>query len=536
MGALNKTVAALWRLVNPAPRAGGVIQAQGYGPAWGKGGRSYAAAKSDRLTADWFASAYSANAEVRQDLRKLRYRSRQQARDNHYIRKWLATLGRNVIGPSGIRLRSMAVTASGAEDKVARKRLAESFSEWSECGICTVDGQLSWVDAQRLILRAVSNDGDVLVRHIRGRDAGNRWGYAIQLMESDHLAEDDTFRSLPGGRSLFMGVETDRFRRPVAFHLNDVHPGEDSISLGGGLNRTVAVPARDILMPYMVDRPGQTRGVPWAHAAMLRLNDVGRYEEAEIVAARIAASKMGFFTSGTGAEYVPDAKEGTEGDEELISEASPGQFDQLPTGVDFKPWDPQHPTTAFEPFMGAMLHGVSSGLDISYAELTGDLKGVNFSSIRQGALSDRDAWRMVQGWTIGRVMRPVYREWLLMSLTTQEVKFPLARYDELVKAQWRGRGWSWVDPQKEVTAQEKAVDLRTDSRTNAAAASGREIEHVFEEIAAEEALAEEMGISLTRPSNTPASAPGAAPPDPGEPEEDPDEPEDPDNEEDEDNV
>jgi capsid protein len=54
---------------------------------------------------------------------------------------------------------------------------------------------------------------------------------------------------------------------------------------------------------------------------------------------------MGFFVSESGDEYQGD---GNNPDGSLSMDVQPGQFAQLPAGVDFKSYDPQHPSTAFQ--------------------------------------------------------------------------------------------------------------------------------------------------------------------------------------------
>ena len=71
------------------------------------------------------------------------------------------------------------------------------------------------------------------------------------------------------------------------------------------------------------------------------------YYEAEITAARVASAKMGFFTSPAGDGYVG---EDVQDEYTPIMSAEPATFEQLPAGMDFKAFDPAHPTTAFESF------------------------------------------------------------------------------------------------------------------------------------------------------------------------------------------
>ena len=93
-----------------------------------------------------------------------------------------------------------------------------------------------------------------------------------------------------------------------------------------------------------------------------RLKMLDGYEEAELVAARVGASAMGFITSPGGDGYMgDDLDNGTP-----IMSAEPGTFQQLPAGMDVKSFDPDHPTTAFSDFEKAILRGISSGLGVSY--------------------------------------------------------------------------------------------------------------------------------------------------------------------------
>jgi len=58
------------------------------------------------------------------------------------------------------------------------------------------------------------------------------------------------------------------------------------------------------------------------------------------------------------------------------------------------------------------LRGIASGMGVSYNSLAGDLEGANYSSLRQGALEDRDYWKTLQQWFIDHFMYPIYEAWL----------------------------------------------------------------------------------------------------------------------------
>lgn len=461
--------------------------------------RSFAAAKIDRLTESWRGVTSSADSVLNVTLSRLRARSRQLAADNDYARRFYKLLRSNVIGSQGIGMQVRAVereTKDGVVyDDAANKKIEAGWYDWAKKKNCTVDGRLSLIDVKQMIIETVAKDGEILVRKIRGRSAGNEYGFALQLLEADHLDEKYNV-ALSNGNSIRMGIEYNQWNRAVAYHVLTRHPGDVLYQGGKYADRYERIPAEDILHLYMSERPSQSRGVPWMVSAMRRMRMLATYEENELVAAGVAASKMGFFTSEDGEQY-----RGTDEDADgnLITEAEPGLFEQLPAGVKFESWDPQHPATSYAAFVKGMLRGAASGLCVSYNTLANDLEGVSFSSIRQGTLEDRDMWRLLQTWMIEHFCTDVFEAWLEMALTTQKINLPLARFEKFNKPVWRPRGWSWVDPLKDTKSSIEAVNAGFMSAQDVASQQGLDIEEVYAQLAFEKALREKHGIVLGTP-------------------------------------
>ena len=100
------------------------------------------------------------------------------------------------------------------------------------------------------------------------------------------------------------------------------------------------------------------------------------YEQAELVASRVAASKMGFFKRTN-----PDARYSGEDEEHddrgnVIQEADPGSMTELPFGVEFQAWDPEHPGGNFKPFVKAVLRGASCARGIVESNNTAGIVGI----------------------------------------------------------------------------------------------------------------------------------------------------------------
>jgi len=455
------------------------------------GAAAFAGAQVSRLTSDWiFAPITSADQEIRSDLTTLRARSRELVRNNSYASRFMHLLAENVVGSRGIRLQARVVNPlTGEQDEKVNQKIERAWKEWSKPANASVDGRLSWVDIQSLAVQTVAQDGECLIRMVEGYD--NPFGFALQILDADQL---DVSYSEPAGRDqneVRMGVEVNEWGRPVAYHLFRGHPYDYQTRRGHDSRERV--PANQIAHLYLTRRPGQSRGVPWFAPVLMDVRMLGGLQEAELVASRMSAAKAGWFVADE--STVPDPKLVRGQKRKAKMRVEPGLFDFLPTGAkDFKPWDPQHPNTAFESFNTVILRSIATGLRSSYAALSGDLTKVSYSSIRQGTLQDRDVWRSLQWWLATHLHERVRDRWMVWALTTRQLELDSMRMADWDAHEWMPRGWEWVDPLKEVVALEKAFELLIDSRTRAAGERGMDYPEVVADRAREIKLAEAVGV------------------------------------------
>jgi len=238
---------------------------------------------------------------------------------------------------------------------------------------------------------------------------------------------------------------------------------------------------------------------------LTRLKMLDGYEEATLVNARVAASKMGFFTSPEGDGFIGDDYD----NHAPIMSAEPATFTQLPAGMSFTAFDPQNPTDSFAEFEKGILRGIASGLGVSYVSLANNLEGVSYSSIRQGTIEDRDHFKMVQQFMIDQFIDPIYRAWLEMAITVGRVSLPMGKYDLFAdQVIYRPRGFAWVDPAKEINASVTALNNGIVSLQDVHSQYGRDTEEIFEQINRENELADRYGIDTAfQPFGTKAPVP-----------------------------
>lgn len=472
--------------------------------------RAFDSARSDDLTFGFRPTNAAIDEELHNSLERLRGRSRTLAQNNDHMKRYLQMVVANIVGPHGFTQQSQIV--EGAQpDGLANRLIETAFAEWCRRGACEVSGQYSFADVQSIAIETIARDGECLVRRVRGPAAGNRWRYSLQVLDIDRLPirMNETMRN---GNVVRMGVEMNSLGRPVAYHLLPKHPGSAEWSSVGTPER---VPVGDMFHLFRPIRPEQRRGVPWAHTAMIRLEMLDKYEDAALVAARNGAERLGFFKSATGDTPVFDGKDPAGNS---IITSVPGAFDTLPAGYEFQPFQTQYPDEAFGPFLTWAIRSIASGLGVSYVSLANDLTGVSYSSIRAGVLEERDMWMQIQAWFDEAFLRPVFLDWIETALLAGAIRFengsalPAAKVAKFAVHSWQPRRWAWVDPLKDVQANIVAIREGLKSRRQVISEQGADLEDTWSQLAAEQQMAADMGLSLgvAMPAPDPATAPGPA--------------------------
>ena len=228
------------------------------------------------------------------------------------------------------------------------------------------------------------------------------------------------------------------------------------------------------------------------------MQHLGEYRKAALVAARIGASKMGFYTTPSGSEYVGDAED-EQGN--LIQEVEAGVFEELPSGYDFKTFDADYPHQQFESFIKSSMRDIAAGLLVSYNDFSDDMETVNFSSLRGSVIEARETWKLLQNFFTDEALRPLFEKWLIQEIASGELKVrgkPLlmSNFDRYNKAKFIPRRWQWVDPLKDANASKVEVEAGFRSLSEIIREKGREPEEVFAEMQRERELMKKYGVTL----------------------------------------
>lgn len=485
----------------------------------------FAGASVSRLTASLANWSAGINADNDAALTIMRARARQLAANNEYGKRFLSLVANNVVGRNNPQLQvraykdgpSGAATAATAVQRVLDKPANDAVEiGWARWGkTCDITGKhKSFPAFCRMIAKAAARDGEALVRKVRRRDLP--FGFALQALEADRL-DEGLNQTLSNGNTVRQGVEVDVTGRAVAYWIKPSHPGESY-----GVRSTVAerVLAQDVIHLFMPERAEQVRGITWFHAVILRNATIGRFEDAAVIAAEIGASKIAVLQSS--------GEQGIVGAGDILADSKMGGTPQINVqggelidltgipGAQLSSWNPEYPHANFESFLKTCLRGLGVGYDVAAHNLTGDMTDVNYSSARIAELAERECWMALQDWFINSFVMLVYEDWLALALLRGDITFeqsgkalPPEKFDKFFNAsRFQGRRWAWVDPAKEMEANQLALSMRITSRTRIAAERGEDLDDILDELQQEEKMLADR--KLTTPAPAPKFAEPAA--------------------------
>jgi len=453
--------------------------------------RDFAAARVNRLTASWFTRVMSANEEIKFHLPALRARSRDLANNNEYAKNFFTKCKTNVVGPDGFILQNRSKTPEGKPAKTYNRLVEDAWRRWGKRGQCDASGRYTFHELETMYLEAVARDGGILVRKLPGFD--NSFRFAIEMIDIDRLDHDLCFQ-IDDKNYVSMGVEFGEWDRVAAFWIGCSKNTPGARFQGGKAYQRI--PGSEIIHGFMPWRTGAATGVPWLHASMVGLNHLGGYVEAAIVAARVGAAKMGFF-SGPGDDYEADENEDPEDSEApQIMEATPGEFDNLPNGYKLETWDPKYPHEQFNDFTRAALRGIAAGAGMAYSNLANDLDGLSYAGGRLGVMEERENWKMLQTWMASSFHDQIFSAWLEMALLSGQLEINFSQFNKLNAATWQPRRWKWFDPVKDIKAEIAAIESGIKTRSQVIRELGFDPYDVWEEMAEEQELIKSKGITL----------------------------------------
>lgn len=417
-----------------------------------------------------------ANSIILPDLATLREESQHLIRNNAIAGGAIKTNITKVVG-TGLKVKSQIdrdVLKLTQEQADAWERQAErEFRLATETREIDAERELPFSLLQGLAFLKVLEDGDMLVNMPRFNRPGSPYTLKLQFVEAARLCNPDNY---PATDQFNGGVQKDANGAPEIYHVANRHPG--SLRRGGGKITWSPLKAFNgqgqPLVLHLKDktRPGQTRGVPYLTPVVELIKQLGRYTDAEVMAAVVSGMLTVFVTNETGDPTIgPAATQAnptgdpaqTQTADTTGMELGYGSIIGLLPNEKVESVNPGRPNPAFDPFMTSILRQIGMSLEIPFEILIKHFTA-SYSAARAAMEEAWDYFRRRRHWLVTVFCQPVYEAVITEAIAKGRLVAPGFFADPLIRKAWLNTTWigdapSQIDPLKEINAAAKRIEL-----------------------------------------------------------------------------
>jgi lambda family phage portal protein len=428
-----------------------------------------------------------ADSAILPDLRTLREESQNMLRNSAIAVGAVKTNITKVVG-TGLKVKPQINRESlNLSDEAADKweRAAErEFLLATDTREIDAERQLTFSLLQALVLLKTLEDGDVFTNMPRFTRPGSPYTLKLQIIEAARVINKN---GLADNSLLAAGVEKDTTGAPVAYHVCNQHPGglryRDKQNLTWtrlpAFGRNSGSPL--VLHHFDKTRPGQTRGVPYLTPVLEIIKQLGRYTDAEVMAAVVSGMLSVFITteSGDAGDVLPPNPETAAADStDTGVELGYGSVVGLLPGEKVESVNPGRPNPAFDPFVTALCRQIGVALEIPFELLVKHFTA-SYSAARAALLEAWAYFNRRRHWLVTSFCQPVYEAIITEAVATGRLSAPGFFSDPAIKRAYLGTVWigdapGQIDPLKEINAAEKrmALNLTTHSEECTALPNG----------------------------------------------------------------
>ena len=510
------------------------------------GGAYEGADRYSRELATWDPSYASADDDLLSDKDTLDARVRDTYRNDAYVRSASNIRKDRIVGSHYLLNSKPAFEVLGLDEK-----WAEEFQQEVEVKFTLYAESINnWIDAARqntlteLIRLAVGLDllgGEVLASFEWIESGGRPYSTAIQMIDPDRLS---TPPNMQEGRNLRGGIRKDRYGAPQTAYIRSAHPS-DWFSPHQFVWK--AVPffrewgRHNLIHIFEQERPGQSRGIAGLTAALKETRVRHRFRDTVLQNAILNATYAASIESELPTEAVYSAlgaQAKPEDVETAIESYAAGYLSLIEkynsnaknmkldgvrvphllpgTKLQLRPAGQGGPLgTEFEQ---SLLRHLAANLDMSYEELSRDMSGINYSTMKAALNQTHQNMVARKRAVADRMASTVFMLWLeeafarreITSLPRKAPNFWEGLNREAYSAcEWIGASRGQIDELKETQAAVLRIKYGLTTREDELGRLGKDWRKVFGQLEREQKLAKERNLLFTEDDNMMNAASGA---------------------------
>lgn len=447
--------------------------------------RYYDAGSGGRLNAAWRAANAAAETTDRYHRDILRARARDLERNSDIAQSVIRAYRRNVVS-KGYTLQAMT------PDEQLNNRIERYWKLWCKAEHCDITGTQSFNQILRMAVTRKRVDGGMIIlkRYVRGSEIVP---LKLQCLDVDEL-DSTAITPKHKGNTVVGGIEYDPYHKPVGYYFRQYDTD------GNQTADSIFIPAKEVIFYFTKHRPSQIREISDMSATITRIRDVNEFIQAVSVKERIAACLAVFIK-----KIIPAGGMGRsaaisqEGRAEYAGKTlTPGMIKELNAGDEIQVVNPAGNSAEAASFTKMQYGLIGAGQGLSYEITSRDMSQTNYSSARQSAIEDEVTFAEEIELLRERVMSQIYEAFVLSGYLSGLFQIPgfwENKFDYL-QHEWVAAPKKWIDPKKESSANQLALQSGQKTFKQIAAENGRDWRDQLNDIAEVIAYAHTLGIEM----------------------------------------
>lgn len=440
----------------------------------------------------------------------LRAQARYLERNHDLSRGALRTLVNNIVGAAGIGIEPQPLRRDGSVHAEYAADLRALHQRWRRRP--EVTGRMTAQQAERMVCYTWLRDGECFAQKVIGRQPGLVYSSAVpfllELLEPDFVPLDYTDTS----RRIRQGIQVNAWGRAVNYY---VHKGDPRESVGWITpTQLKAVPAESMIQVTTLDRLHQWRGVSEFASVITRVQDLKEYEDAERVAAKVAAALTAYV------KRIAPAAEGYSGPN-LDDKGNPKSrdlrmepgliIDDLAVGEEIGLIDNKRPNPNLVGWRSGQLRAYAAGLGASYSSIARDYGG-SYASMRQELVEQWINYAVLTDDFAGMYSQTVYETLVQVAHLSGELRIPPdVQPGTEANCLLVGQAMPWIDPLKEAQAWLLLVQAGFASEVEVIRKRGGNPRELLNQIQDWRREAESRGLRFSSQDAAPAAAAAPVP-------------------------
>lgn len=406
-------------------------------------------------------------------------------------------LRNNAVAVGAVRTNVTKVVGTGlkAKPQIDRKILnlsTEQADAWEDAALreyllatetreFDYERQLPFTLQQGLIFLKALEDGDIFVNMPRLARPGSPYKLKLQLIEAARVCNKDMAADTI---HLAGGIARDANGAPEKIQVLNAHPGNWRVMPSQFKNSwrwheldlfSKSTGAPRCLHLFDKLRPNQSRGVPYLAPVVELIKQLGRYTDAEVMAAVVSGMFTVFVTNEQGSPSfgpAPTVDNPTGDPTKQIDttgvELGYGTAVGLLPGEQISTAAPGRPNVAFDPFVMAIFRQIGIALELPFEILIKHFTA-SYSAARAALEEAWDYFLRRRHWLVTMLCQPVYEAVITEAVAMERLSAPGFFADPLIRRAWLGTLWigdaqSQIDPVKEIDAATARIEARISTR------------------------------------------------------------------------